>query len=189
MDEFWMRKLLIQITRLLHETYPLSGEDYHRRGDIVYLEHELKLRNMGKYFYDGSNVIVPSTHKYTLSVPLTFQVIIEFPINYWERRLIGTYFIPFVFHRYFPDISIDEIKVKDPVPYFTFILEDNDKKEVYTIYATIYIATGGRMVIPTREEFFDKLRNATYFVNSTALIYFQYIKSRHSPDPDHTLFL
>lgn len=186
------RSLLAPLTRLLHELYPTGADDYPRRGDLVYIEHELEpFNDQGKYFYDGSNIIIAEDQDDEIAVPRVFEVITEFPIQYWKDRLINYYLIHFNFTRYFPSISLNEIKLDNKVPFYQFYVEE----QAFRIYANKFAWTRnpeGTFFIPTREEFLTALRTSAFFSNQDGRLRlgkkFQGITFKNI-DPETTLFL
>lgn len=179
---------LIQLTRLLHEVYPDTERDFPQRGDLVYLEHELKRKGMsGKYFYDGSNVVTFEIYEDDIALPHDFEIAVEFPLRYWKGRLRGHYFVPFNFPQYFPNVGLGEIKLRGDIPYYEFYIED----ERFIIYPNIYEDPALPMEPPSVEKFFEWITGSTYLTtfDSRAIYKQEYLRIFNNVDPDHTLFV
>jgi hypothetical protein len=182
--------LLSKLTRLLHELYPANGKDYPQAGDLVYIEHELGGGSLSKYFYDGSNVILPEEDLEfgIITVPRVFEVITEFPIRYWKGRLYGFYFVSFNLRRCFPDLTLSDIKFQDEIPYFRFNVDD----DTYTIYPNTTGLLFESTILP--EDFLEQLQNAIHFTTVDSFLFrggsrpdpYPYIRNI---DPERTLFL
>lgn len=186
--------ILPRITRLLHETYPNTDRDYPKRGDMVYIENEdgVDVYDIEKYFYDGSNVVMPDMNQGVVTAPSTMQVIIEFPIQYWDGRFAGIYAVSFNINRYFPDIGINDIKTDRLLPYFRFTLED-EEKEVFTIYPNTYMYEDEIISVADVEAFLSWLTHTTQeFTTLHARERTdtkRYDSFYDSLDPEHTLIL
>lgn len=130
-------EMWLLVERALRRAYPnRAGVDSPQRGDLVYLDFELNMENpsnQGKYIYDGDRMkelFVTDDELYTF-IPDEFQVIIEFPISYWEGRIVGDYFVSFNFFTYFANIGINEIKKRGKYSVYTFFVEEERFEIIY----------------------------------------------------------
>ena len=122
--------------------------DEVRRGDLIYLEpflyenprftEEDKIKlDEGKLIFDGLNVMpldfILATYRNENQsdrpyfIPEQFQVIVEFPIRYWQGR-IHNFWVNFNFKKHIGPVSPTEIQLmrrqsRDPIPYFMFTSE------------------------------------------------------------------
>ena len=127
-----------RLTRLLLETYPPEDEygrkqDSPQRGDLVYIESDMTIRytkDIGKYLFDGTKIrTISRLWSGVALVPRSFEVIAEFPIDYWEGRL-EDYLVYFEISRYFPDITERDIKIKSGFSTFSFEIDG----ELYSVF-------------------------------------------------------
>ncbi len=165
---------------LFHEIkriFEIRGDEV-RRGDLIYLEQFLfenprflwpphttaYWSDRGKLIFDGLNVI-PLTYdvdRYRSQssayfIPEQFQVIMEFPIRYWQGRIRNSY-VNLDIEKNFGSIDPKEIDFirdprspsKYPLSYFTFTSEG----ELYVITA----------LDPNKEQFRYILERQTGFI-------------------------
>lgn len=184
------KRMLSKLSFLLRELHPdnVRNRDYPRRGDIVILGTETysDKKNDGIYFYDGSRIITSELYKWIIAVPSQFQVLIEFPIRYWEGRILGQYSISFDFGRYFPNVTLDEIQMRDNIPFFSFQQDD----DLYLIYPDVDPESPEE--IPSSEAFLTQLQTAQYFWTNESR--FQHVENGLGPlfvddDQDFVLYL
>lgn len=80
-----------------------------RRGDFIFIEHEVGYRNQGKVMYDGENVI---TLGYDMDdygcIPEEFQIG-EFPPKYWFDLIDHNNFAPFNFNKHLSHYTVNDI--------------------------------------------------------------------------------
>lgn len=160
---FSPKKIFAKIIRYLKQTVPNLN-----RGDLVLLEPELGYRNNGKYFYDGETLMPPEmTADDAGHIPNEFQVITEFPINYWEGQMDHNSLVPFDVEANFTSIGEEEIvwlplDQDFEVPYFFFTNEDD---ETYYLVGD-YLWDPNNPQESSREEltsaFVDYLNNAQF---------------------------
>lgn len=128
------------------------------RGDILFFEPHLGMRNEGRLIYDGRSV---HTLDYTFHlfgvVPAEFQVAAEFPVTYWNDLLENNRYVPFDVSEHLPDLSYEEVLVDSDTGqfYLPFIGIYN---ELYAIYSPY------RMTL-TKAQFLQVLNGISYVVN------------------------